>query len=119
MSKKPKKGKTIALTDFLASEPRLVTVRESTWAAIVDEDEAQKKPLGNDRLARGTAHERILYLLVVDMSNLPTAPRSAVDIDYTNVPENPPFVAYVSNLSFEIDDEQLGRIFADLNVSRH
>ena len=47
MSKKTKKGKTIALTDFLASEPKLVTVRDSTWAAIVDEDEAQKKPLGN------------------------------------------------------------------------
>ena len=46
MSKKSKKGKTMALTDFLASEPKLVTVRESTWAAIVDEEEAQKKPIG-------------------------------------------------------------------------
>ncbi len=35
------------LTDYLASEPKLVTVRESTWAAIVDEEEAQKKPIGN------------------------------------------------------------------------
>ncbi|CAF0896396.1 unnamed protein product [Adineta ricciae] len=97
MSKKPKKGKTIALTDFLASEPKLVTVRDSTWAAIVDEDEAQKKPI------------------VVDMSVLPTAPRSAVDIDYSTVPENPPFIAHVANLSFEIDDEELRRIFGDLN----
>ncbi len=38
----------MALTDFLASEPKLITVRESTWAAIVDEEEeAQKKPIGN------------------------------------------------------------------------
>ncbi len=48
MSKKTKKGKTMALTDFLASEPKLVTVRESTWAAIVDEEEEdQKKTMGN------------------------------------------------------------------------
>ncbi|CAF3720159.1 unnamed protein product [Rotaria sp. Silwood1] len=95
MSKKSKKGRTMALTDFLASEPRLVTVRESTWAAIVDEEE-QKKPI------------------VVDMSGLPTAPRSAVDIDYSTVPNNAPFVIHVANLSFEIDDEGLRRIFADL-----
>jgi hypothetical protein len=52
----------------------------------------------------------------VDMSGLPTAPRSAVDIDYSTIPNNPPFIAHVANLSFEIDDECLRRIFADLNV---
>jgi hypothetical protein len=50
------------------------------------------------------------------MSGLPTAPRSAVDIDYSTLPNNPPFVAHVANLSFEIDDDHLRRIFADLNV---
>jgi hypothetical protein len=50
------------------------------------------------------------------MSGLPTAPRSAVDIDYSNVPNNPPFVAHIANLSFEIDDDNLRRIFGDLNV---
>ncbi len=50
------------------------------------------------------------------MSGLPTAPRSAVDIDYSTIPNNPPFIAHVANLSFEIDDECLRRIFADLNV---
>jgi translation initiation factor 4B len=96
MSKKSKKGKTMPLTDYLASEPKLVTVRESTWAAIVDEEEAQKKPI------------------VVNMSGLPTAPRSAVDVDYSTIPNNPPFVAHIANLSFEIDDEDLRRIFVDL-----
>ena len=49
MSKKTKKGKTMALTDFLASEPKLVTVRDSTWAAIVaEEEEEQKKAMGNE-----------------------------------------------------------------------
>jgi len=59
-----------------------------------------------------------IYFLVVDIGALPTAPRSAVDIDYTTVPTDPPFVAIVSNLSFEIDDEGLRRIFADLNVMK-
>jgi len=52
------------------------------------------------------------------MSGLPTAPRSAVDIDYSTLPNNPPFVAHVANLSFEIDDDHLRRIFADLNVKK-
>ncbi len=115
MSKKPRKGKTMALTDFLASEPKLVTVRESTWAAIVDEEEAQKKPIGN-QYKKKTNQISICLFLVVDMSGLPTAPRSAVDIDYSTIPNNPPFVAHVANLSFEIDDESLRRIFADLEV---
>jgi len=114
MSKKPRKGKTMALTDFLASEPKRVTVRESTWAAIVDEEEEKKKPIGNQY--KKAIKSVVFYFLVVDMSGLPTAPRSAVDIDYSTIPNNPPFVAHVANLSFEIDDESLRRIFADLEV---
>jgi RNA recognition motif-containing protein len=56
-------------------------------------------------------------LSVVDIGNLPTAPRGALDIDYSTVPNTGPFVAHVANLSFEIDDESLRRIFADLNVN--
>ncbi|CAF2859805.1 unnamed protein product [Rotaria sp. Silwood2] len=96
-SKKQKKGKTMPLTDFLAAEPKLVTVRGSNWSEIVDSEEAEVKPI------------------VVDIGVLPTAPRSAHDFDYTTVPNNPPFVAHVANLSFEVDDEGLRRIFADLN----
>jgi len=58
----------------------------------------------------------LFRFLVVDIGVLPTAPRGAVDIDYSNVLANPPFVAHVANLSFEIDDEGLRRIFGDLNV---
>lgn len=57
--------------------------------------------------------------LVVDIGVLPTAPRGAHDVDYSNVPTNPPFVAHIANLSFEIDDESLRRIFADLNVRNY
>lgn len=87
------------LTDFLAAEPKLVTVRATNWSEIVDKEEAETKPI------------------VVDIGALPTAPRGAVDIDYSTVPTNPPFVAHVANLSFEIDDDGLRTIFADLNAT--
>ena len=45
-SKKQKKGKTMALTDFLANESKLVTVRATNWSEIVDNEEAETKPIG-------------------------------------------------------------------------
>lgn len=94
---KKKKGKTISLTDFLGSDSKLVTVRTSNWSEIVDNEEEAEKPI------------------VVDLGALPTAPRAAHDIDLASIPNTPPFVAHVANLSFEITDEDLRRIFADLN----
>ncbi|UJR33901.1 hypothetical protein I4U23_021320 [Adineta vaga] len=96
-TKKSKKGKTIPLTDFLAETPKTVTVR-ANWSEIVDSEEAETKPI------------------VVNIGVLPTAPRNATDIDPSSIPSNPPFVAHIANLSFEIDDEGLRRIFADLTT---
>ncbi|CAF1269064.1 unnamed protein product [Adineta ricciae] len=97
-TKKSKKGKTIALNDFLADTSKTVTVRATTnWSDIVDHEEAETKPI------------------LIDIGALPTAPRGASEIDPNTIPTNPPFVAVVANLSFEIDDENLRRIFADLN----
>jgi len=42
MSKKTKKGVTMPLTNYLATEPKIVPVRESSWAAIVDEEDTKK-----------------------------------------------------------------------------
>jgi hypothetical protein len=58
----------------------------------------------------------LFVFLVVDIGILPTAPRGAVDIDYSTLITNPPFVAHIANLSFEIEDEDLRKIFGDLNV---
>lgn len=96
-TKTKKKGKTMALTDFLAGDSKLVTVRGTNWSEIVDSEEAESKPV------------------VVDIGGLPTAPRAATDIDYSTILNEPPFIAHVANLSFEIDDEKLRRIFGDLN----
>ncbi len=46
-SKKQKKGKTMALTDFLANDSKLVTVRATNWSDIVDSEDTETKPIGN------------------------------------------------------------------------
>lgn len=52
-SKGKKKGKTIPLTDFLANESKLVTVRATNWSEIVDnEEEAEVKPIGKNKILK-------------------------------------------------------------------
>ena len=49
---------------------------------------------------------------------LPAAPRAArvADID-EKIPKNPPFVAYLSNLSYEVDEDDIQNFFEDYSVS--
>ena len=49
---------------------------------------------------------------------LPSAPRAARDLSVNeeNIPNNPPFVAYISNLPYDVDEEDLVDFFADMNV---
>ncbi|CAF0879672.1 unnamed protein product, partial [Didymodactylos carnosus] len=101
MTTSKKKKQTVSLQTFLATEnnfvPKLVTVKstkEASWSDIVDQREAD--------------------IEIVDISRLPTAPRRTTDIDLSEVPKEPPFVAHVGNLSFEIGDDDLKKIFADL-----
>lgn len=51
---------------------------------------------------------------------LPTAPRAARGprIDEENIPTNPPFVAYVTSLPYEVDEDDLIEFFAEMKVSR-
>ena len=50
---------------------------------------------------------------------LPSAPRAArgPGIDEENIPLHPPFVAYVSNLPYDVLEEDLVEFFADMQVS--
>lgn len=89
---KKNKGKTVPLNDFLSN-----TI---SWSDQVDEadklGEFTRKPV------------------------LPVAPRSAraLEIDESKIPKNPPYVAYVSNLSYELQDGDILNAFVDLNVSK-
>ena len=53
-----------------------------------------------------------------DRSTLPTATKSLLqqEINLENVPKVPPFTAYLSNISFEADEEKIRAFFKDLKV---
>jgi translation initiation factor 4B len=49
---------------------------------------------------------------------LPTAPRSARgnEVDEDRVPQHPPFLAYMSNLPYDLEEEDLMIFFDKLKV---
>lgn len=49
---------------------------------------------------------------------LPTAPRAArgPGFEDENIPHNPPYVAYISNLPYDVVDEDLEELFQDMMV---
>ena len=114
--KNKKKGTTMPLGQFLGTDTKLVTVQAKNWSEIVDDQEAEEtKPIGRSGGGNRILFMKLSYFLVINIGGLPTAPRGAVDVV---IPSEPPFIAHVSNLSFEIDDERLRRIFGDLNVGK-
>lgn len=50
---------------------------------------------------------------------LPTAPRAARGprVADEDIPSNPPYVAYLSNLPYEVDEAYLTEFFANMKVS--
>ena len=55
----------------------------------------------------------------IDMSKLPSAPRASrgVDIDMSKLPSKPPYTAFLGNLPFDIDEEDIVQLFRGLRVS--
>merc|ERR1719435_203240 len=104
---KPKKGQTLNLNDFLggpgggggsyrppgAGATTTVEVG-STWAEEMDEE--------------GYEDNRPKQQIV-----LPTAPRAALgpDIDDDRIPKRPPYTAYIANLPYDVDEEQVKEVF--------
>ncbi|KAK3920337.1 Eukaryotic translation initiation factor 4B [Frankliniella fusca] len=90
---KKNKWKKVELTTVLA-ETRPVTA----WADEVEID------------------ERELALAAQRKSALPTAPRSARGSDDERVPNAPPYVAYITNIPFEVIEEDFVEFFGDLQI---
>ncbi|KAG7167305.1 Eukaryotic translation initiation factor 4B-like 1, partial [Homarus americanus] len=105
LSKKNKKtkGKPVPLGEFLGASASpcgsAVVLNKSSWAEESEDYE-------EDRYAQP---ERLV---------LPTAPRNAreSDVDPERIPRDPPYTAYIANLPFEVDDEDIIRFFQDLKV---
>ena len=49
---------------------------------------------------------------------LPTAPRAArgSDVDESKIPSNPPYTAYIANLPYDIDNDDVEKFFQGLSV---
>lgn len=50
--------------------------------------------------------------------SLPTAPRAArgPDISEDKIPTNPPYIAYISNLPYDVEEEDIAAFFSRMNV---
>lgn len=70
----------------------------------IDDYEADSRP------GRGKGMETLV---------LPTAPRASLgpNISDDRIPKYPPFTAYIANLSYEIEDEDVYKFFGNLNVT--
>lgn len=98
--KKTKKKQTpVPLSDFLASngDAKILTQVKTvpSWAQEVEDDENYRAP------------QVLSY-------SLPTAPRASRSND--DVPENPPYMAHLSNLPFELEEEDIKEFFGELET---
>nr|CAD7393972.1 unnamed protein product [Timema cristinae] len=96
------KGKTIPLTEFIGDSP----VRKFNWSDEVDNEDAIA--------AEGSTVEYSRRDKVV----LPTAPRAnRPDVDDDDkIPQNPPYLSYLSNLPYEVNEDEIAEFFKDLDV---
>ncbi|XP_067014555.1 eukaryotic translation initiation factor 4B [Anabrus simplex] len=105
---KKTKGITVPLTDFLADAPgpapatRYVPRKTGNWADEVDNDE--------DYFESSRLKEKVV---------LPTGPRSTwgPEIDDSKIPKNPPFLAFISNVPYEVDEDEISAFFKDLKIA--
>lgn len=49
---------------------------------------------------------------------LPTAPKAARGLDDygDKIPQQPPYIAYLSNLPYDVDEEEIAEFFGNLKV---
>jgi len=103
------KKQTINLNEFInAGSPAAgftaVPVQPVRWSEVCDDD---------DNEFSGSKNQADIFIL-------PNAPKSArgPDIDINQVPTQPPFICYLSNLPFEATEDDVLKFFKDLKVSR-
>lgn len=101
---KKAKRKAVSLQDFLGvngsdTKTGIVQVTKAiapSWADEIEEDDEYDRPL--------------------QTFSLPTAPRASRSLD--DVPEEPPFIAHLCNLPFDVEDEDIYNLFIDQEVEK-
>ncbi|XP_059621615.1 eukaryotic translation initiation factor 4B isoform X2 [Phlebotomus argentipes] len=96
--KKKTKAKAVPLQDFLAASGGVNTVqmprKVSSWADEIEEDEHEKRQI----------------------IALPTAPRASRIFNDDSVPHSPPFLAYISNLPYDVLEEDIRDFFMGYHI---
>ncbi|GAB0090513.1 Eukaryotic translation initiation factor 4B [Sergentomyia squamirostris] len=96
--KKKTKAKAVPLQDFLAASGGVVTVQAprkvSSWADEIEEDEHEKRQI----------------------IALPTAPRASRIFSDDSVPHTPPFLAYISNLPYDVLEDDIREFFMGYHI---
>jgi translation initiation factor 4B len=99
-SKKNKKakGKVVSLQDFLATSTSAgttqVPVKIRSWADECEDDEPVRTQL----------------------IQLPTAPRASRILNDDTIPTVAPFIAFISNLPYEVNEDEIEEFFAEENI---
>ncbi|XP_060820425.1 eukaryotic translation initiation factor 4B [Bombus pascuorum] len=102
---KKKKCKTVDLMSFLADGGATPTVPVKPLSSWIEEMEEE-----HDGFSSRSSKEPVI---------LPTAPRAARGprVADEDIPSNPPYVAYLSNLPYEVDEAYLTEFFANMKIS--
>ena len=100
---KKSKGKQLSLGDFLnsgAAPPNTVQVpvKVKSWADECEDDD-DDKPLN------------------IKVFDLPTAPKASRVFNEDNFPSNPPFQVYISNLPYDLNEDDLYDFFGNMMIS--
>ena len=76
------------------------------WSAVMEDEDDDSKEFGSN--------------LQDNVIVLPTAPKAqrGPDIDIDQVPTQPPFLCYMSNLPFEAVEDDIYKFFKDLKITR-
>ncbi|XP_078724282.1 eukaryotic translation initiation factor 4B isoform X1 [Lampetra fluviatilis] len=114
--KKPKKGKTVSLNDFLAEDATagsvfVPPVRPVNWADETEDFEGE--------VSTAWPADDGVYKPSVDRALLPTAPRAAraPSVDMARLPAKPPYTAFLGNLPYDVTEESIFKFFTGLQVS--
>uniref|UniRef100_A0A182N079 RRM domain-containing protein n=1 Tax=Anopheles dirus TaxID=7168 RepID=A0A182N079_9DIPT len=102
--KKPKKNNKLSLGEFLTdgntsvlNQVQVAVPVKLDWGDDGDDDD-------DDRVVR------------TQVIALPTAPRASRIMNDDSIPQHPPFSIYVSNLPYDINEEDLYDIFEDVEI---
>ncbi|XP_023210941.1 eukaryotic translation initiation factor 4B-like [Centruroides sculpturatus] len=108
-SKRRVKGKTLDLNSFLANEQDApsgfaVVNTHYDWGDVMED-----APV-DDKFTLDYKKDSRIFL--------PTAPKAArgPDIDMSRIPTKPPFTAYVGNLPYDVNEEDIIKFFRQLKV---